>query len=168
MKSTMTSILRLAAIVGSLATAKAATIVYSVSLDASQEPNGVVSTATGVGTVTLDDVTGAVTISGSYVGLSSTINGSHLHGLAPAGTNAGVIIGLSNSGGTSGTFSGNGILNPTQVTGMKDGLTYLNLHSINFGGGEIRGQVLTVVPEPGTALLGGLGILALGLRRRTS
>jgi hypothetical protein len=33
------------------------------------------------------------------------------------------------------------------IAGIEGGLTYLNIHTVNFGGGEIRGQ-LTAVPGP--------------------
>jgi hypothetical protein len=42
---------------------------------------------------------------------------------------------------------------------------YINFHTVQFGGGEIRG-VIQVVPEPSTALLLGLGVLGLASRRR--
>ena len=53
------------------------------------------------------------------------------------------------------------------VAGLDAGKSYFNIHSSQFGGGEIRG-FLAPVPEPETyALLAlGLGVLALAGRRR--
>jgi hypothetical protein len=51
------------------------------------------------------------------------------------------------------------------LQGILDGKAYFNIHSTTFPGGEIRG-FLAPVPEPGTFVLSGLGVLALlGMRR---
>ena len=34
------------------------------------------------------------------------------------------------------------------INGIQSGQTYFNIHTVNFGGGEIRGQLLTAVPGP--------------------
>jgi len=78
--------------------------------------------------------------------------------------------------GVGGTFSGkwdlpegNGTINgvPVNLTNMLpfilNGQAYINFHTVQFGGGEIRGVLLT--PEPGTWFLVGGG-LALLVRRR--
>lgn len=46
--------------------------------------------------------------------------------------------------------------------GMVAGQSYLNIHTAQFAGGEIRGPLLT--PEPGTLLLLGAGLTALAQR----
>jgi hypothetical protein len=53
------------------------------------------------------------------------------------------------------------------VAGIQNGGTYFNIHTVNFGGGEIRG-FLSKVPEPATLYLMGFGLIALAeiIRRR--
>jgi len=129
-------------------------IVYNFPLEGIQEVPPTPSPATGSCTVNLDEGTGAVSVSCTYSGLLGNATAAHIHGLAPPGTNAGVIVGLTVSGGTTGTVTGGGTLSPANTAGMLAGQTYVNVHSSLFPGGEIRGQI---VPEPAT-----LGLLAIG------
>jgi CHRD domain/PEP-CTERM motif len=48
------------------------------------------------------------------------------------------------------------------VKAIQDGDTYINIHTVAFPGGEIRGQ-LTVVPEPSTWFMVLLGLAVSGL-----
>jgi hypothetical protein len=50
------------------------------------------------------------------------------------------------------------------IAGIQNGTTYLNIHTVNFPGGEIRGQ-LEAVPEPTTLLLLGTTMAGLALAR---
>jgi hypothetical protein len=145
------------------ARADAIIVNFTINLDGLQEVPPNASPGSGFGTATLDTVTGAMSLSGTFAGLVSPTVDAHLHGLAPVGSNAGVIFGLTFTfGATSGTFSGNGILTPAQITGALNGETYVNIHTQAFPGGEIRGQV---VPEPSSIALIGL-VAPLVLRRR--
>jgi hypothetical protein len=115
----------------------------------------------GTCTVTLDDVTGAVSVTGSFTGLTSTATAAHIHGLAGPGVNAGIIVGLTETGGTSGSVGGGGTLTPGEITGMLNGLTYINIHTTSNPGGEIRGQVLAAVPALPWSYAVVLAVLAL-------
>ncbi len=73
--------------------------------------------------------------------------------------------------GVGGTISGkwdapegNGTTLAAQLPNILSGHSYINFHTLQFPGGEIRGP-LAVVPEPSTILLFGIGILGLGLGR---
>jgi hypothetical protein len=62
---------------------------------------------------------------------------------------------------------GNGTTFALQLPNILAGLSYINFHTTQFGGGEIRGNI-AVVPEPETylLLLGGLALLARTAQRR--
>jgi hypothetical protein len=169
--------LLLAAIAACATAAHAQSYIFSVNLSGASEVPSNGSSATGTGSVTLDlndpanPNDNTVTYSISYSGLSANTTAAHFHGSAPAGSNAGVILGLTGQpgqtgsvGATSGTFAGNNVTaSPTLTSALLNGLSYVNVHNASFPGGEIRGQVtqVAVVPEVDSAVLVG-GILGLG------
>ena len=98
-----------------------------------------------------------------YDGMTSDVGAAHLHGLAPAGATAGVLVPFDVTGGTTGSFSGMGILSEDNLAGLLAGQTYVNVHTLQNGPGEIRGQV---VPEPASVFLLLIGAAcAFGLTR---
>lgn len=132
-----------------------------------------------------DDVANLLTLnvgwgsSQGFVDLTSTASASHLHGPTAAVNGndgigdfrqtAGVLFNLtrSNSASTGGTFTNAPLsLTATQETQLLDGKFYINIHTSNNPGGELRGFLVQAVPEPGAASLLALGALALVRRRR--
>jgi CHRD domain len=107
-------------------------------------------------------VGGNITFSISFSDLSSTLAVAHIH-FAPSLVAGGVMIFLCGGGGqpdcpatTAGTITGT--ITAANVTGpatqginpgdldsaleaVRAGLGYVNMHTANFGGGEIRGQI---------------------------
>ena len=155
---------------------------FIANLNGAQD-GGAGRTGSGIINLTLTGTT--FTFSGSFSGLSGTVNpgGFHIHAPAAAGANANVLYGLFPSitlgaDNKSGTISGSqtlvagqlGFDIPTQMSQLNNGLWYFNIHTSAFGGGEIRGQILPV-PEPSTMVLAGLGLgglLMWRLRRRAA
>jgi hypothetical protein len=69
--------------------------------------------------------------------------------------------------GTANPAIGSATLTETQESQLLSELWYINVHSTNFPGGEIRGQVL-LVPEAASSLLLATAVLGLLRVRRPS
>jgi CHRD domain len=117
---------------------------FTAVLNSGQEPppNTNNSRAFGVAFVTFNDGTGEVCFSVSYTldSLTSSETNAHFHAPAPPGVNAGVIIQLPTPDNPK-----NGCVTPGLSQELIDalfaGLWYINIHTRNNPGGEIRGQV---------------------------
>jgi len=110
-----------------------------VPMDGAQEVPAIPTAGTGRGILTF--IGDHLFYKIPYTNLSSGASIAHFHGPATPATTGGVLIGLPNPSGTSGTLSGALVLTPQQLTYILGGQTYLNIHTANNGGGEIRGQV---------------------------
>ena len=137
-----------------------AIINFNFPIDTSQEVAPTVSPATGTGVAVFDTVTNQLDWNITFSGLTTAETGAHFHGPATIAQNAGVQIPLSLGSPKVGNF----ILSDVQETDLIAGLWYVNIHTVMFPGGEIRGQV---VPEPATLSILAFGGLAF-LRRRRS
>lgn len=115
--------------------------VFKGSFVADGAQSGTGSPATCPLTVTLDQGGGVAFADGQYTGLLGTASVAHIHGPAAPGQNAGVLVSLNVSGGTSGTLSGGGNANAATQGHLLGGMTYVNIHSAAFPGGEIRAHI---------------------------
>jgi hypothetical protein len=108
------------------------------------------SPGTGNGTVTLENFETTITAFLRFSGLTGNATAGHIHGPAPAGTNAPVIFNMAPPAATSGTAGPTSFaITPAQVTDLKNQLHYFNIHTAMFPGGEIRGQITTLVVPVG-------------------
>ncbi len=119
---------------------------FYANLEGAQEVPANASTASGVALITFNTSTKALQLYGDYQGLSANVTGSHIHSGALAGSNAGVLVTLTNTGGTTGTLFAGAVLTVTDETNLLDGKMYVNVHNASFPGGEIRGQVTATDP----------------------
>ena len=108
-----------------------------VKLSGDQEVPPVKTSATGNGTITINDdktVSGSVTTSG--------INGvaAHIHNGAP-GKNGPVAVPLTKDGDNKWTVGPGAKLTDAQFADFKAGNLYVNVHSAAHKDGEIRGQL---------------------------
>jgi uncharacterized protein (TIGR03118 family) len=115
-------------------------IQFSALLNGASEVPPTASPATAVGSFTL--VNSALNYDIVFTNLLSAATGAHIHGPADLSTNANVIIPFGAPSATAGTISGTAALDAQTLFDLVSGLTYANIHSTNYPGGEIRGQVL--------------------------
>jgi hypothetical protein len=120
-------------------------------MDGAQEvpPNG--SPATGLSQILIDTNTNTLFYHISYTGLLTAETAAHIHGYAGPGVPAGVVHALPATNPKIGAWN-YPAANEQQIL---NGLTYSNIHTVGFPGGEIRGQNIV---EPATdivALLNG-------------
>lgn len=177
--------------------AAAAIFAFEAILDGASETPANASPGTGFARVIFDDIAQTMSVEAQFQDLIGTTTAAHIHGptaVAEAGT-AGVMTATPSFPGfplgvTSGSFSNvfdmtlassynasflNNLTNQgsvttasdTMLTAMREGRAYFNVHTTQFGGGEIRG-FLTAVPEPGTwaLMIAGFGMTGAMLRSR--
>ena len=173
---------------GSLMSAQAAIYEYSFIFG----PEAVGATGSGTGSAIYDDVAHTLQLQAAYSGLSGNTTATHIHGptTTPGTGTASIMVGNPNLpnftfGATSGTYSetldltqssvynsgffgglGGGTAAGAEsafITAMNEGRAYWNIHTSTFGGGEIR-AFATLVPEPSSVALVGLGLLGVAAR----
>ena len=173
--------------------AQASPLTFTAVLTGPAEAPPNASPGIGFATVTIDAVAHTMALNVTFSGLTGTTTASHIHccflnaqGAAGVATTTPTFDGFP-LGVTSGTYLNTlnmtlaSSYNPTFITanggttataeaalfaGIIAGTSYLNIHTLTFSGGEIRGFLTpAAVPEPGTLALMGLGLGLVAVRR---
>jgi hypothetical protein len=75
----------------------------------------------------------------TYSGLSGPPAAAHIHCGAAAGANAGVAVDLGKN--LASPIQGSGTMTDAQMADLQAGKCYVNIHTANNKGGELRGQL---------------------------
>jgi hypothetical protein len=113
-----------------------------------ERPNPVSPAGNGTATFTLDDAETTLSYTVSVASMTSTITAAHIH-LGNANVAGQIIVALTtpiNGQTVTGTITtqstlGLGLTFPSLIALMRNGDAYVNVHTSNNTGGEIRGQV---------------------------
>jgi hypothetical protein len=108
-------------------------------INGANEVDPTASTATGFGIFSYDDATNELTYNISFSGLSSAETGAHIH-QGIVGVDGSILFTLLSGSPKTGTVT----LSVSQETSLLAGELYINIHSNNFPGGEIRGQIISI------------------------
>ena len=115
---------------------------FSALLNSENEPDEVVSDGQGTGSFVFTDAGLIYRVTVSE--LTGEIAAAHFHN-APAGVNGGVVRAITFEGNTAAGIwrpSDDQALTPALIQELIAGNLYVNVHTPEYGGGEIRGQVL--------------------------
>lgn len=116
---------------------------FVAAMDGAQEVPANASAGKGTCTIVLNAAQTQITVNCTFSGLGTNLNAAHIHGNAAPTVNAPILFGFTGlPTATSGTIGPlNFAVTAQQVADMRAHLHYVNLHSVNLPGGEIRGQV---------------------------
>lgn len=124
----------------------------SALIDGASEVPAVATTATGSGWVAISPDGTSIAYHVEYSGLSGALVAAHIHTGAP-GVAGGVILPLAagpspmNGTLTAANFTASGSVTTfaQAVTAIRNGQTYINLHTVAHPAGEVRGNLITTL-----------------------
>jgi hypothetical protein len=121
--------------------AHAAVSTYKANLSGPSEVPPVAGGGSGTAQVTVDPATKAISWRVDYSGLSGPVAAAHIHCGAAPGANAGVAVPLGTAPNLASPITGSGALTDAQMADLTSGKCYINLHTADNKGGEVRGQL---------------------------
>jgi len=128
---------------GAIGVARAAPIKMTVPLTGAEQVPPVQTSGTGTATILFNPDTRVLSWSVTFSGLSGPPTMAHFHGPAPAGKNANVKVWISKKGEpVTSPMTGETKLNEDDAKQFMAGDWYVNVHTNDHPGGEIRGQVV--------------------------
>jgi len=113
--------------------------IYEATLAGTQEVPPNTSPGRGTAEVQYNSNSGNLTWKVTYSGLTGPAVGAHIHGSAPPTANAGILLPFSNI--NTQPIQGQATITPAQYGDLAAGLWYVNVHTAQYPGGEIRGQL---------------------------
>jgi hypothetical protein len=127
-----------------LPVAVSSAIAITASLTGNQEVPPVVTAGSGVAVLSVNLATGALSGTVNFSGLSSVAVAAHIHEGA-AGVNGLIIIPLAGGIGLTGgtwTVPAGTVMTAAQLAELQAGGLYVQIHTVMFPAGEIRGQLI--------------------------
>ena len=121
------------------ATPMMATQTFRATLSSAAEVPANASAGSGTLEASFDKASSVLRWKVTYSGLSGAATMAHFHGPAMPGSNAGVVVPLPSAASPA---EGSATLTPAQAADLMAGKWYINVHTAQNPGGEIRGQVL--------------------------
>jgi hypothetical protein len=114
-------------------------VTFKAGLNGSQEVPANGTAGTGTATATYDSSSKIIKWTVSYSGLTGPATMGHIHGPADPGKNAPVVVPFANAASP---IEGSATLTDAQAADLLAGKYYVNVHTAENKGGEIRGQLL--------------------------
>ena len=114
--------------------------IYEATLSGAQEVPPAATSASGMAEVMYNQNTSVLSWKVTYTGLSAAATAGHIHGPAAMGANAGVKVPFAPNV-TAQPIAGEMKIALGDYADLAAGLYYVNIHSTQFPGGEIRGQL---------------------------
>jgi hypothetical protein len=124
------------------APAMAAVLHYHADLKGTSEVPPTDSAGTGTLDLTVDTDTKKADYTLTWSGLTGPATAAHIHGPAPVGKNAGVVVNFGKD--PTSPVKGTVTLTDPQATQLSEELLYVNVHTAAHKKGEIRGQIAAV------------------------